>query len=73
MTDIAIRVENLGKQARYKTLRDATTDTLTNPLRRLPEPDASEIMRCPESGWRYQQIEPGVLHCLDWPEDGSLS
>jgi len=24
---------------------------------------------CPESGWRYKQIEPDVLKCLDWPED----
>jgi UDP-2-acetamido-3-amino-2,3-dideoxy-glucuronate N-acetyltransferase len=28
---------------------------------------------CQESGWRYQEIEPGVLRCLDWPEDASLS
>ena len=24
---------------------------------------------CPESHWRYQEVEPGVLRCLDWPED----
>lgn len=24
---------------------------------------------CPESGWRYRESEPGVLRCLDWPED----
>lgn len=24
---------------------------------------------CPESGWRYREVERGVLRCLDWPED----
>jgi UDP-2-acetamido-3-amino-2,3-dideoxy-glucuronate N-acetyltransferase len=27
---------------------------------------------CPESEWRYKEIEPGVLRCLDWPEDQPL-
>ena len=36
------------------------------------EPDASGLMRCPESGWRYQETEPGVLRCLDWAEDEGL-
>jgi UDP-2-acetamido-3-amino-2,3-dideoxy-glucuronate N-acetyltransferase len=31
-------------------------------------PDASGIMRCPESGWRYQEVA-GILRCLDWAED----
>ncbi len=39
---------------------------------RLPAPDASGIMTCPESGWRYQETEPNVLRCLDWSEDESL-
>jgi UDP-2-acetamido-3-amino-2,3-dideoxy-glucuronate N-acetyltransferase len=39
---------------------------------RLPEPDAGGIMVCPESGWRYREVEPGVLRCLDWPEDQPL-
>ena len=39
---------------------------------RLPAPDAEGILRCPESGWRYQEIQPGVLRCLDWPEDQTL-
>jgi len=26
------------------------------------------VMICPESGWRYKEMEPGVLRCLDWPE-----
>jgi UDP-2-acetamido-3-amino-2,3-dideoxy-glucuronate N-acetyltransferase len=39
---------------------------------RLLAPDANGIMACPESGWRYQEVEPGVLRCLDWPEDRDL-
>jgi UDP-2-acetamido-3-amino-2,3-dideoxy-glucuronate N-acetyltransferase len=39
---------------------------------RLPDPDAEGIMVCPESGWRYREVEPGVLRCLDWPEDQPL-
>ncbi|MBA3532353.1 MAG: N-acetyltransferase [Ardenticatenales bacterium] len=39
---------------------------------RLPTPDANGMMLCPESGWRYQEIEPGLLRCLDWPEDEAL-
>lgn len=38
----------------------------------LSSPDAAGIMRCRESGWRYQEIEPGVLRCLDRAEDGGL-
>ena len=22
--------------------------------------------------WRYQEVAPGVLRCLDWPEDQPL-
>lgn len=32
---------------------------------RLPKPDADGIMICPESGWRYREVEPEVVHCLD--------
>ncbi len=39
---------------------------------RLPAPDADGAMVCPESGWRYKEVEPGVLRCLDWPEDKDL-
>lgn len=27
---------------------------------------------CPESGWRYQETEAGILHCLDWDEKRPL-
>jgi UDP-2-acetamido-3-amino-2,3-dideoxy-glucuronate N-acetyltransferase len=32
-----------------------------------------DTMVCPESGWRYQEVEPNVLRCLDWPEDKALA
>jgi UDP-2-acetamido-3-amino-2,3-dideoxy-glucuronate N-acetyltransferase len=35
---------------------------------RLPAPDADGIMRCPESGWRYREIAPGIVRCLDRDE-----
>ena len=40
---------------------------------RLSPPDAEGIMLCPETGWRYQEVEPGVLRCLDWPEEKELA
>jgi UDP-2-acetamido-3-amino-2,3-dideoxy-glucuronate N-acetyltransferase len=27
---------------------------------------------CPESGWRYREVEPGMLCCQDWTEDEPL-
>lgn len=39
---------------------------------RLLNPDQRGIYICPESGWRYKEIEPGSLRCLDWPEDKDL-
>lgn len=27
---------------------------------------------CPETGWRYREVESGMLRCLDWPEDKML-
>jgi UDP-2-acetamido-3-amino-2,3-dideoxy-glucuronate N-acetyltransferase len=39
---------------------------------RLPEADAAGIMRCPQSGWRYQQTA-GQLRCLDYAEDQALT
>ena len=29
-------------------------------------------MRCPESGYRYKEVEPGVLRCLDLDEEAPL-
>jgi len=39
---------------------------------RLPSPDNTGLMICPGSGWRYREFEPGLLRCLDWPEDETL-
>ena len=39
---------------------------------RLASLDGDGIMRCPESGWRYQEVAPGQLRCLDRPEDAPL-
>jgi len=38
----------------------------------LPEPDANGIMICPESGYRYKEVEPGIVRCLDLEEDAAL-
>lgn len=39
---------------------------------RLVAQDAEGNWICPESGWRYREVEPGVLRCLDWPEEQPL-
>jgi UDP-2-acetamido-3-amino-2,3-dideoxy-glucuronate N-acetyltransferase len=38
----------------------------------LPAADAEGIMVCPESGYRYKEVEPGVVRCLDLDEDALL-
>jgi len=38
----------------------------------LPPPDAEGVMVCPESGYRYRQVSPGVVRCLDWDEAAPL-
>ena len=38
----------------------------------LQNPDNEGIMICPESQFRYKEVEPGVLRCLDLDEDTSL-
>ncbi len=39
---------------------------------RLQSPDSNGVMRCPESGYRYQEVEPGILRCLDLDEESPL-
>ncbi len=39
---------------------------------RLGEPDAAGILRCPESGWRYEEVASDRLRCLDRDEDAPL-
>jgi UDP-2-acetamido-3-amino-2,3-dideoxy-glucuronate N-acetyltransferase len=36
------------------------------------ESSGDGLMRCPESGYRYREIQPGVLRCLDLDEDSPL-
>lgn len=38
----------------------------------LPPSDSQGLMVCPESHWRYQETEPGLVRCLDWPEAKAL-
>jgi UDP-2-acetamido-3-amino-2,3-dideoxy-glucuronate N-acetyltransferase len=39
---------------------------------RLENPDRDGIMVCPESGYRYREVRPGALRCLDLDEDSPL-
>lgn len=38
----------------------------------LKNPDSEGIMICPESGYRYKEVEPGVIRCLDLDEEAPL-
>jgi UDP-2-acetamido-3-amino-2,3-dideoxy-glucuronate N-acetyltransferase len=38
----------------------------------LPKPDAQGMMVCPESGFRYREVSPGVVRCLDLDEESPL-
>ena len=38
----------------------------------LSDPDCHGIMVCPESGYRYKEVEKGVLRCLDLDEEAPL-
>lgn len=39
---------------------------------RLPTPDAEGLMLCPESRWRYRELEPGIVRCIDRDEETPL-
>src|ERR1035441_7735201 len=39
---------------------------------RLVEPDRDGVRKCPESGYRYEEVAPGVLRCLDLDEEAPL-
>jgi UDP-2-acetamido-3-amino-2,3-dideoxy-glucuronate N-acetyltransferase len=39
---------------------------------RLSSPGVDGVMCCPESGYRYKEVEPGVLRCLDLDEEAPL-
>jgi UDP-2-acetamido-3-amino-2,3-dideoxy-glucuronate N-acetyltransferase len=38
----------------------------------LPKPDSKGIMICPESGYRYREVEAGIVKCLDLDEQSPL-
>jgi len=38
----------------------------------LKKPDSSGIMVCPESGYRYKEVEKEVIRCLDLDEEAPL-
>jgi UDP-2-acetamido-3-amino-2,3-dideoxy-glucuronate N-acetyltransferase len=38
----------------------------------LPAPNAEGLRVCPGSGWRYQEVAPDKLRCLDRDEDATL-
>lgn len=63
MTDIAIRVENLGKlyrvgepQTPYKTLRESIMGVVTGPLRRLRNPKSARFARNSETLWALKSV-----------------
>jgi len=39
---------------------------------RLDAADAEGVRVCPESGFRYREVSPGVLRCLDLDEEATL-
>ncbi|HKP37819.1 MAG TPA: acyltransferase [Pyrinomonadaceae bacterium] len=39
---------------------------------RLEKKNDQGDLICPETGWRYREVEPSVLRCLDWSEDEQL-
>ncbi|MGA2594148.1 MAG: ABC transporter ATP-binding protein [Bryobacteraceae bacterium] len=62
MSDIAIRVEKLGKRyaigkrERYRTLRDTVTDTLAAPFRRLRRGSSSNGNGAPDHVWALRDV-----------------
>jgi UDP-2-acetamido-3-amino-2,3-dideoxy-glucuronate N-acetyltransferase len=39
---------------------------------RLSNPDGNGVMVCRESGYRYAEVKPGILQCLDLDENAAL-
>jgi len=55
-----------------REVAEAGADVMDQLETPLPQPDAERIMVCPESGYRYKEVEPGVLRYLDLDEDAPL-
>jgi UDP-2-acetamido-3-amino-2,3-dideoxy-glucuronate N-acetyltransferase len=60
--DFALVVGNPARQAGWMSRHG----------HRLQSPDSNGVMICLESGYRYQEGEPGVLRCLDLDEEAPL-
>src|SRR5437016_8605364 len=60
--DFALVVGNPARQAGWMSRHG----------HRLDSPDLYGVMRCPEAGYRYKEVEPGVLRCLDLDEEAPL-
>src|SRR5437764_5708004 len=60
--DFALVIGNPGRQVGWMSRHG----------HRLATPDSDGIMRCPETGHRYVEANPGVLRCLDLDEDAPL-
>jgi UDP-2-acetamido-3-amino-2,3-dideoxy-glucuronate N-acetyltransferase len=60
--DYALIVGNPGRQVGW----------MSRYGHRLGSPDSDGVMRCAETGYRYREIESGVLRCLDLDEDAAL-
>jgi UDP-2-acetamido-3-amino-2,3-dideoxy-glucuronate N-acetyltransferase len=60
--DYALMIGNPAKQAGWMSRHGI----------RLGKPDSQGIMVCPESGYRYKEISPGALRCLDLDEEVPL-
>jgi len=62
----------LGVAAKQKGWMSRHGHRLHNPDKACPDAGRNGVMICPESGWRYQEVEPNVLRCLDWSENELL-
>lgn len=62
VADYALMVGTPARQIGWMSRHGAT----------LKNPDGEGIYTCPESGFRYQEVEQGVLRCLDLDEDQDL-
>jgi len=60
--DFALVVGNPGRQVGWMSRHG----------HRLGAPDESGVRQCPETGYRYREVEPGVLRCLDLDDNAPL-
>ena len=60
--DFALVVGNPGRQIGWMSRHG----------HRLNSPDSRGVMRCPESGYRYEKTDSGILRCLDLDEEAPL-